>query len=39
MCGPTTTRSIERDGGAFTVLVCAGCGYTQEFADLAKLTP
>lgn len=39
MCGPTTTRSIDRDGGAFTVLVCTGCGYAQEFADLAKLTP
>ena len=37
LCGPTTTRAIERDGGAFTVLVCTGCGFTQEFADLTRL--
>ncbi|MBA3463801.1 MAG: hypothetical protein H0T46_27845 [Deltaproteobacteria bacterium] len=37
LCGPTTTRSIDRDGGTFTVLVCTGCGYTQEFADLTRL--
>jgi hypothetical protein len=37
LCGPTTTRSIDRDAGKFTVLVCTGCGYTQEFADLTRL--
>lgn len=37
LCGPTSTRTVERDDGKFTVLVCTGCGYTQEFADLAKL--
>lgn len=37
LCGPTTTRSVDREGGMFTVLVCTGCGYTQEFADLTRL--
>lgn len=37
VCGPTSTRAVEREGGKFTVLVCTGCGFTQEFADLTKL--
>jgi hypothetical protein len=37
LCGPTTTRTVDRDAGKFTVLVCTGCGYTQEFADLTRL--
>jgi hypothetical protein len=37
LCGPTTTRTVAREGGKFSVLVCTGCGYTQEFADLTKL--
>ncbi len=37
ICGPTSTRTVERDGGRFSVLVCTGCGYAQEFADLSKL--
>ena len=37
VCGPTSTRTVEREGGKFTVLVCTGCGFTQEFADLTRL--
>lgn len=37
LCGPTSARAIEREGGKFTVLVCTGCGFTQEFADLARI--
>jgi len=31
-----TESAVTRDA-RFTTFVCAGCGYTQEFADLSKL--
>ncbi len=37
ICRHATIKTIARTDSRFEALVCAGCGYTQEFADLAKL--
>jgi hypothetical protein len=37
LCAHTQIRQLERADPRFSCLVCSGCGYTQEFADLAKL--
>ena len=37
LCAHTQIRPLEGADPRFSRLVCAGCGYTQEFADLAKL--
>lgn len=37
ICENTEIKSVPRTDTRFTALVCAGCGYTQEFADLTKL--
>lgn len=38
LCKHTTIKQVERASDPrFHTLVCAGCGYTQEFADPARL--
>jgi pSer/pThr/pTyr-binding forkhead associated (FHA) protein len=37
ICRHTTIKTVARADSRFEVLVCSGCGYTQEFADLTKL--
>ncbi len=37
LCKGTVIKTVERDDGRFKALVCAHCGYAQEFANLDKL--
>ncbi|MFN0246307.1 MAG: hypothetical protein ACKV2T_05335 [Kofleriaceae bacterium] len=39
LCGHTTIKRVDLDDARFHKLVCASCGFTQEFADLAQLPP
>jgi predicted RNA-binding Zn-ribbon protein involved in translation (DUF1610 family) len=38
LCGHSTIKRIDLDDARFHKLVCASCGFTQEFADLAQIS-
>jgi len=37
LCKGTVIKTVDRDDARFKALVCAHCGYAQEFANLDKL--